>query len=131
MNGTGAVGLATVVGSAKLGDSALGGEGDTEDKNGFCAGLVEAAAGNGGGPFEATGAAIGNGGGPLRTGAATGTATSGAATDTAAAAGFAGGDTTAAAGAAGEACKAMGVVVGLGRWGGAAGFTGRGLTGRG
>lgn len=76
MNDAGAAGLAIVIGSVKLGDSALGGEGDTEGKNGLCAGAAETAAGKGGGPFEATGttgtAIVGMGGGPPRTGAAAG-----------------------------------------------------------
>jgi hypothetical protein len=74
VNGVGAAGLAIVIGSAKLGESALGGEGDTKGKNGLCAGAADAAPGNGGGLFEATGATstaiVGKGGGPLRTGAA-------------------------------------------------------------
>lgn len=153
VNGAGAAGLATVVGSAKLGAPRLGGEGGAKGKNGFCAGTAEmaagngaeTAAGNGGGPFDATNAAgtavIGNGGGPLRTGAAAGTATAGAGTDTAAATGGGAADTTAAAGRAatdtpaapgraGEGCKAAGLAR-LGRGGGAAGFTGPELARRG
>jgi hypothetical protein len=120
VNGVGAAGLATVVGSAKLGDSVLGGDANAKGKNGFCAGWAETAAGNGGGPFEATGAVstaiVGNGGGSRRTGATAGTATDGASTGaaTAAAAGDAGTDTTAAAVGAGEGRKATGLG-GLGR----------------
>jgi hypothetical protein len=86
VNGRGAAGSAIVIGNTKLGDSGLGADGKAEARNGLRAGVGEAAAGSGGGLFEATGAAVtavGNGGGPLRTGGGA----AGAATECAAAVG--------------------------------------------
>jgi hypothetical protein len=114
-NVMGAAGFAIAVGSAKLGDSALGGAGKAEGKNGFFA-WVAAAVGSGGGLFETAGAGaiIGNGGGPLRAGAG--------AVTIAAAGGLAGGGLAGGTKAAGLA--------GRGRAGVVAGFTSAGLVGR-